>query len=258
VELTFGARTDVGCKRDQNEDALLAEPPIFAVADGMGGHAAGEVASALALQSLSTLSGRVDLQPEDVQKALGEANAAIVEHESRVVETRGMGTTATGICLGTVAGSPHWYVFNIGDSRVYRFFDNVLLQLTVDHSEVAELVAAQRITEEQAANHPSRNIVTRSLGLMPAPSADIWVLPATPGERFLICSDGLPLEVAVEVIARHLADGSSAQAAADKLVAAAIEAGGRDNVTVVVVDVGFETEEVDDTTAPRKLLDGGA
>jgi serine/threonine protein phosphatase PrpC len=256
VNVSFGVSTDAGTRRDLNEDAVLAVSPIFAVADGMGGHAAGEVASALAIEKMSVLAGRSDVRPDDVLQALDEANAAILAYERDAAETTGMGTTITGVCLGMVAGSPHWVVFNIGDSRVYRFADGELCQLTVDHSEVAELLAAGRITAQEALTHPLRNVVTRSLGVLPPPAADVWVLPVLPGERFLICSDGLPLEVPESMIAARLADESPAQDIADLLVSCAVSAGGRDNVSVVVVEVSSPDgdAEIDEVTAPRKRL----
>lgn len=257
MNVDFGVCTDAGVRRDLNEDAVLTASPIFAVADGMGGHAAGEVASALAIEKLSMLAGRTDVRPDDVLRALDEANAAILAHERDVAETAGMGTTISGVCLGVVAGSPHWVVFNVGDSRVYRFANGELRQLTVDHSEVAELLAAGRITAEEALTHPMRNVVTRSLGVMPPPIADVRMLPVLAGERFLICSDGLPLEVPESVIAALLADDSPAQAVAEVLVSRAVAAGGRDNVSVVVLDVSDPegNAELDEVTAPRKRLE---
>jgi len=256
MKVSFGTCTDAGVRRELNEDAVLAASPIFAVADGMGGHAAGEVASALAIEKMSSLAGRSDVRPDDVLHALDEANTAILAYERDVAETAGMGTTISGVCLGLVAGSPHWVVFNVGDSRVYRFADGELRQLTVDHSEIAELLAAGRITAEEALVHPLRNVVTRSLGVMPPPVADVWVLPVLARERFLICSDGLPLEVPEDIIAAQLAEDSPAQAVAEVLVSAAVLAGGRDNVSVVVVDVSApdDAAEADEVTAPRKHL----
>jgi protein phosphatase len=258
MELSYGARTDVGCLRELNEDAFLAQPPLFLVADGMGGHAAGEVAAALAIEQLGVLAGHEDLHPDDVVRAVSAANESIKAREAVQAETAGMGTTVSGVCLGVVAGTPHWFVFNVGDSRVYQLAEGVLRQLTVDHSEVAELLAAGRITPEQVANHPLRSVITRSLGTDPAPTPDMWVLPVVEGERFLICSDGLPTEVDDRQIAELLTQAGSAQEAADRLVAAAIAAGGRDNVSAVVVDVlpSSEPAELDIATSPRGDLQG--
>jgi protein phosphatase len=254
MSISFGACTDVGARRELNEDAVLAASPIFAVADGMGGHAAGEIAATLAVQKMSVLKGRTNLRRDDLASAIGAANAAILEYERGVSETRGMGTTICGVCLGEVAGSPHWFVFNVGDSRVYRFADGTFTQLTIDHSEVAELVAAGQITADEALIHPLRNVVTRSLGVLPPPAADIWVLPVQPKERFLICSDGLPLEVSETVMAAQLSGDSTPQSVAETLVSCAVSAGGRDNVSAVVVDVSYHDNlvEADEATVPRK------
>jgi protein phosphatase len=258
VNVSFGARTDVGGRRKLNEDAVLAAPPVFLVADGMGGHAAGEVASALAVEEFGRLAGREDLHPADVRRAVDDANRSIIARERIQEDTAGMGTTVSGICLGTVGGTPHWFVFNVGDSRVYLFAEGTLQQLTVDHSEVAELIALGRISQAEARSHPLRNVVTRSLGTTPAPTPDLWILPVVEGERLLVCSDGLPLEVEESEIAAILANTSSAQEAADALVSAAIGAGGRDNVSVVVVDVPHDQVEIglDIATVPRGSVGG--
>jgi PPM family protein phosphatase len=148
----------------------------------------------------------------------------------------GMGTTLTGLAIIDRSGDPRWLVFNVGDSRVYRFADDELTQLTVDHSEVEELVAAGRLSAAQAKEYPRRNVVTRSLGLVPAPAADVWVLAPAAPERFLVCSDGLTLELSDDSIAAVLRAESDPQRAADRLVAVTLDAGGRDNVTVLVID----------------------
>lgn len=252
----FGGRTDVGAVREHNEDAIVVAPPLFAVADGMGGHAAGEVASALALAQLDVLRNRDGLGVDDVVVAIDAANAAILAHVSKHPETAGMGTTLSGVCMGQVGGAPHWFAFNVGDSRVYRYARGELVQVTIDHSEVQELVAAGRITADEARIHPSRNVVTRSLGVEPPPTADVWVLPAEPDETFLICSDGLPLEVLDEMIAGILGRVAEPQAAADALVAAAVAAGGRDNVSAVVVRVpeSAVAAEAEISTGSRRSL----
>lgn len=256
TNLTYGVRTDVGAYRELNEDAVLAAPPVFLVADGMGGHAAGEVAAAIAVRHLSTLEGQDQLRPEDIVRVVVEANDTILAEESEDNSKAGMGTTISGVCLGVVAGTPHWFVFNVGDSRVYRFADGFLTQVTVDHSEVAEMVAAGRITEEQARVHPLRNVITRSLGMYPAPVPDIWVLPVVEGDRFLVCSDGLTNEVPDAALAEVLGRGEPPQETADLLTDLAVTAGGRDNISAVIVDVPVsqERQPVDVTTSPRSSL----
>jgi serine/threonine protein phosphatase PrpC len=251
--VTYAASTVAGAVRELNEDAVLADTPLFVVADGMGGHAAGEVASALALQQLAALRGQVDVRPEGILTAIEAANQSILDWSAARPETLGMGTTLSGVCLGEVGGSPHWFVFNVGDSRVYRYAAGSFAQVTTDHSEVEELVLAGRISAEEARGHPRRNVVTRSLGTDPAPTPDIWVLPAGAGETFLICSDGLPLEVEDSDIAAVLARELPPQEAVNMLVDMALAAGGRDNVSVVVVSVpaSSEPQPVDVSTAPR-------
>jgi protein phosphatase len=253
LDTAFGAATDVGRLRDLNEDAVFLTPPLFAVADGMGGHAAGEVASALALAELSVLAGRGDLAPIDLLGAIQAGNQAILSWSHTRAETSGMGTTLAGVCLGAIEGSPHWFVFNVGDSRVYRVVNKALTQVTIDHSEVEELVTAGTISLQEARSHPRRNVVTRSLGTDPAPVPDIWVLPAAEGDLFMICSDGLPLEVTEADIAEVIAGPDTPQVKAESLVRMALEAGGRDNVSVVVVAVPItdHPNAADIATAPR-------
>ena len=238
LRVRSGAATHVGRVRDHNEDSLLSDGLVFAVADGMGGHAAGEVASSLAVDALATLVDRPPARPEDVAAVLQEANRRILESQAAAPEQRGMGTTVAGLTVVGAGGREHWVVFNIGDSRVYRLADNRMSMVTRDHSEVRELMDAGLIDASEAARHPLRNVITRSLGSDPAPSPDVWVLPPTPGERFVVCSDGLSNELddrEIMLVARKYADP---QVAADQLVAAAVRAGGRDNVSVVVVAVG--------------------
>jgi protein phosphatase len=254
LTLLSGSASDVGQVRETNEDSVLDTCGLFVVADGMGGHAAGDVASRLAVEHLDRLSARVDdLRPDDLVAALGSANdeilASAAEHEGRA----GMGTTVAGLGVVRVGGSDHWIIFNVGDSRVYRFAADTLVLMTVDHSEVEELVAAGRLAPAEARSHPLRNVVTRALGTDPAPSPDLWVFPPTPGERFLICSDGLSLELDDGEIADVLRSEPSAQRTAEVLVRLAVAAGGRDNVTAVVVDLPMSqvVPPVDDRTAPR-------
>lgn len=253
-----GARTDVGAVRELNEDSylVLAEPILLAaVADGMGGHAAGEVASGIVVDTMRELVARDDLTSDDVPRQLLLANERIREAVSAHPEQKGMGTTATGIVLVTAGGSDHWVVFNVGDSRVYRWIDGTLSQLTVDHSEVQELVDAGVITEAEARVHPARNVVTRSLGTDYAYHADTWVLPPYAGERFVICSDGLTNELTDEQVREILQTNPDPQAAADELVRAALESGGKDNVTVVVVNLDGDVGDDQSETSPRRGAD---
>ena len=263
LTLRVGAATDTGRVRSLNEDSALAEGGIFVVADGMGGHAAGEVASGIVVETMRELVSRVDLTADGVNRQLVLANDRILEAVDAHPENKGMGTTATGLALVTAGGADHWAVFNVGDSRVYRAIDGALTQVTVDHSEVQELVEAGVITAEEARVHPARNVVTRSLGTDYAYHSDIWVLPPYAGERFVICSDGLTNEIPDERLREILQQCPDPQVAAEELVRAAVEAGGRDNVTVVVVnldgDVGDDLSETSprqpgDDTTPREIV----
>jgi serine/threonine protein phosphatase PrpC len=252
IRFSHGAATSVGHVRHVNEDSYLAVPPLFVVADGMGGHGSGDLASRIAIEEMIACVALRPLFAQAVLTALEHANQHIIERDEA---NRRMGTTATGLAALETAGGDHLMVFNIGDSRVYRLAGERLEQLTVDHSEVQEMVLAGVITREEARTHPRRNVVTRALGSDAGLLPDHWLLPAIGGDRYLICSDGLFSELPDEVILPLLAIGS-AQQAADALVAAANDAGGRDNVTAVVVDIDSDDEEAHETTLPRELLPG--
>ena len=236
--MAWGAATDTGRVRSENEDAFVAEAMVFGVADGMGGHQAGEVASAIAAD---TLRARLGSGAESVAVAVAavvEANAAIFQGAHRNAEQRGMGTTLTAIVLLTDPEAPsRLAVVNVGDSRAYAMRAGRLRRVSLDHSYVQELVSTGHITEAEARTHPRRNIVTRALGIEPTVRVDHWVLSLVRGDRYLLCSDGLVDEVDDDDIAAILVSSATPQLAADALVALANEHGGRDNVTVVVVDV---------------------
>jgi serine/threonine protein phosphatase PrpC len=257
--LRSGAATHVGQVRTHNEDSALADGTVFVVADGMGGHAAGEVASGIVIDVMRDLAHRPSVRAENIVSQLRLANQRILESTARNPEQAGMGTTATGLAIVQAGGSDHWAVFNIGDSRTYRFLEGRLTPLTVDHSEVRELLDAGVITADEAVRHPLRNVVTRSLGSDPAPTADIWVFPPYPGERFIICSDGLTGELSDDRITAIVAAAEDPQSVADALVRAAVQAGGRDNVTAIVVALDTASEgdaDNDADTAPRNGAGG--
>lgn len=256
LQVVSGHRSDVGRVRRLNEDAVLAGARIWAVADGMGGHAAGDVASRLVIEELGLLDASGPLRPADLVRCIGGANDRIVRHGAEHPKATGLGTTVTGLALVSVGGADHWAVFNVGDSRVYRVMDGQLSRATIDHSETEELVLEGVITPEQARTHHARNVVTRSLGMPAAPEVDVWVLPQTPGERFLICSDGLTGELDDGAISAIVDDHPAAGPAADALVTAAVRHGGRDNVSVVVVNVEgtLQTEAEGDTNPHAKEL----
>ena len=236
--LQFGAATDVGSVRDHNEDALLAEIPVFVVADGMGGHAAGELAASLTIDQFRDLAGRTDISREDVETRVSAANAAVLRAGEKDPSIEGLGTTVTGAVLATVDGDLTWIVLNVGDSRTYLRRDGMLTRQTIDHSEVEELVIAGYLTAAQARVHPRRNVVTRSIGTEPEPDLDVWLVPALPGDQLLVCSDGLTNEVDDAGLEALLGSGAAPQDIADGLVERACIAGGHDNVTVIVVQLG--------------------
>jgi protein phosphatase len=223
ANIRAGAATDVGKVRRRNEDSALVGNSVYAVADGMGGHAAGDVASDLAVAALRRLDELPDRGPHDVRDEIIRANDDILAAAVADPALGGMGTTATGLSLARVDGEECWVVFNVGDSRVYRFARGELEQLTVDH------VAPEAITHR-------RGVITRALGTDPGPRPDLWVRRASPGDRYLVCSDGLSLELTDQEIATVLDGCPDPQQAAEDLVRRAVVAGGRDNVTVVVVD----------------------
>ncbi len=237
--LVWGAATDAGRVRDTNEDSFVAEPKVFVVADGMGGHQAGEVASELAATTLRDRLQAGAPSADVVVAAVVEANAAIFQTAHNNAAQRGMGTTLTAIAvMPPDEGRPEQFaVVNVGDSRAYLSRAGELTRATVDHSYVQELLATGHITEQEARAHPRRNIVTRALGIEPSVRVDSWVLPVVRGDRFMVCSDGLVDEVDDDEIKQILDTNAQPQAAADALVAAAVHNGGRDNVTVIVIDV---------------------
>jgi serine/threonine protein phosphatase PrpC len=235
VELSWFAMTDVGKRRETNQDSLVAVPPIFSVADGMGGHSLGEVASGAVVRSLSNTAQTGSASRENIIEALSEAVDAI---ELDAGETDlGAGTTVTGVYLTQAEGEPIWECFNIGDSRVYQWFRGALTQITVDHSVVQHLIDTGQISEDDAEFHPHANVITRAVGFNEEPVPDFTQLALVPGQRILICSDGLTKEITHQGIAHFLAQSDSAEGAAQTLVDQAVSNAGRDNVAVIVIDV---------------------
>jgi protein phosphatase len=231
-ELRHGGVTDTGNVRAINQDQLLADGDLVAVADGMGGHRAGEVASRLAVEALRD-AFVADPTADGLVAAVHAANAAVWERSESDPELHGMGTTLVAVALvGTSLA-----VVNVGDSRAYLLQDGRLRRLTSDHSLVAELVQAGQITEEEARIHPRRNILTRVVGVEPA--IEPYVGEAVPrrGDRLLLCSDGLFNELDEAQIAAILAEEADPTDAATHLVAAAKQAGGSDNITALVLDI---------------------
>ena len=239
--VVVGAATDVGRLRTVNEDGYLAIAPAFVVVDGMGGHAAGRMATQVALDSLYSLAGTTVTGVETVVRSVMAAQEAIVAIPSHAAYLPG--ATIAGVVLAWMEDEqgiarPTWIIFNIGDARVYLLRDGMLSQVTRDHSRVQILIEAGELTPEQARRDPRRNIVTRALGGGIADSAipDLYSVPVASGDRLLVCSDGLSDELDDEGIATVLAAGYAAQRTAELLVGASLEGGGHDNTTAVVVD----------------------
>lgn len=228
--VAWGAATDPGRVRTSNEDSFLAAPPVFLVADGMGGHSRGEVASRLTVSVFEQLAGRPWLGPRQLYEAVHAAATLVASLGEGLAAP---GTTLTGVGLSEQDGRPYWLAFNIGDSRAYLLRGQRLEQLTVDHSRAQECLDAGEIVDEAF-----QHVITRALGggSRQPPVADHWLVPAQPGDRILVCTDGLTTELSQPAIAGTLLGESDPQAAARMLVDSAVEAGGRDNVTVVVVD----------------------
>ncbi|MGD9753903.1 MAG: Stp1/IreP family PP2C-type Ser/Thr phosphatase [Acidimicrobiia bacterium] len=245
IRLVGGAHSDVGQVRANNQDAALSDPAcaVFAVADGMGGHRGGEVASALALSTLSRQvrsdapAGGALASVDGLVDAVLGANEAVFGEARGNSELHGMGTTLCAVALVGPAGAQHVAIVNVGDSRVYLLRDGALEQLTEDHSLVQSLVRDGQLTADEAAVHPQRNILTRVIGVEPDVEVDWWERPAVVGDRYLLCSDGLFNEVPDGRIAATLRQLADPTEAATTLVAMANDGGGRDNVTCVVVDV---------------------
>jgi serine/threonine protein phosphatase PrpC len=230
MKLRAGARTDVGRVRKGNEDSYTAEEPLFAVADGMGGHQGGEVASSLALETIGKGDG-------SLEKLVREANAAVYRRAAGDPGLAGMGTTVTILRAdGDVLRMAH-----VGDSRAYMLRDGRLQRLTKDHTVVERLVDEGKLTAQEAEIHPQRSILTRALGVDEALQVDQAAIEPRAGDRLLICSDGLTGMVDEEHIRHILTEKADPQAAADALVEAANGAGGQDNITAIVIDV-LETE----------------
>ncbi|HNI33871.1 MAG TPA: Stp1/IreP family PP2C-type Ser/Thr phosphatase [Microthrixaceae bacterium] len=232
MRLEVGSGTDVGQVRALNEDGLLVTASLFAVADGMGGHRGGEVASARALAAFETAATEPRL--ETLMRAVQAANTDVYEHARSTPELAGMGTT---LCALAPLDAHRVAIVNVGDSRVYLHRDRELHQISEDHSFVETLVREGRLTRAQADVHPQRNVITRALGIESHLDVDGWEVVVAAGDRFLLCSDGLFNEVDDLSLERILTEVGDPIAAAGRLVEAANTAGGRDNITCVIVDV---------------------
>jgi serine/threonine protein phosphatase PrpC len=235
----WGASSDTGTLRVQNEDSFLAEEKIFVVADGMGGHNAGEVASAMAIKMLAEAQANGISDSSQLAKVIEQINHSIFQAAANQTDQRGMGTTLAVLALtpNETTNEVSAAVANIGDSRTYLFRNDEFRQVSVDHSYVQDLVSEGLITREEARTHARRNIVTRALGIEPSVAVDTWTLPLITGDRYVLCSDGLVDEVTDEAIEKCVKQKIEPQKVADQLVALANANGGRDNITVIIVDV---------------------
>jgi protein phosphatase len=222
--------------RSLNEDLALETNTLFAVADGMGGHAGGEVAARIAIDALEEHFSH-DPSVDGLVEAVHEANQAVWDRGHEDAALRGMGTTLVAAALVNTDGGDRLVLANVGDSRAYRFHRDELGQMTVDHSVAEELVARGELSQAEALVHPHRHILTRALGVDPDVEVDIWELVPEEGDRFLLCSDGLSNEVMPEEMSRVLAGSRDPREAAESLVRMANESGGNDNITAVVLDV---------------------
>jgi PPM family protein phosphatase len=242
-------KTDTGRQRRDNEDSAFARAPVFVVADGMGGAQAGEVASRIAVEAFEQGLPDSGSPEERLATRVREANQQIYERSRADRGRAGMGTTLTAAYVDDT----HVAIAHVGDSRAYMLRDGSLQRLTQDHSLVDELVRRGKLTEEQAAEHPQRSIITRALGPEPDVEVDTWTYPARAGDVVLLCSDGLTSMISEDRVREILAEHDNLDEAADALIRAANEAGGRDNITVVL----FRLEELgEDAAAGEETIVG--
>lgn len=241
--LTSSAATDLGNVRAVNEDSFLASQPLYVVADGMGGHNAGEIASAIVIDEFAHLAGRSHIELDSVADVLVNAYERIASIEDS--GSRSAGTTVAMVALTIHEDAPHWVVMNLGDSRVYAIRQGEFSQVSVDHSVVQELVDRGEITEAQARVHPYRNMITRALGAGPDARPDFWLLEVAAGDRFLLCTDGVSGEVSDSRIGEIFQSTPDEENPAQRLVDEAVACGGRDNATAITISVASAA------TAPR-------
>jgi PPM family protein phosphatase len=264
MNVRIGASSDIGKARERNEDSFLVRRPLFAVADGMGGHRGGDVASSLALETLQGLKAPGD--PSEVMPALVEevrrANRRVLEKGEGDRNLRGMGTTLTALW----SDGEKAYLAHVGDSRAYLLRDGTLQQLTEDHTLVQRYVREGRITPKEAGRHPQRSILTRALGVEEELPVDELTLDVLAGDRVLLCTDGLTSMIEEGQIQKILTTEQDPQAACNRLVEAANAAGGDDNITVILLDFvegdgsnggGEDTAAATGAPAPPQTSEGG-
>jgi serine/threonine protein phosphatase PrpC len=245
VEVSAGVATDRGHRRQVNEDSVLVLPHVYVVADGMGGHAAGDQASAILVEEMSRLAQR-RVDAADVSAVLQQASVRV-----RGLTAGSAGTTVAAVIGVEHDGAPYWLVANLGDSRTYQLANGALEQVSVDHSVVQELIDSGELDAAAAAEHPQRHVITRAVGASETLDPDYWLLPIIDGARLILCSDGLTVEATDQEISDCLLRHPAPQQAADALVALALAHGGSDNVSVVVLDARVRSAPDDAQTVPR-------
>jgi PPM family protein phosphatase len=247
-------RTDTGLQRRGNEDSSYARAPVFVLADGMGGAQSGEVASQIVVDAFAEGLPDKGTPEERLSVVVQRANREIHERSQKEIENAGMGTTVTAAYLEDDAVA----IAHVGDSRAYLLRDGELSRLTEDHSLVEELLRGGKLTEEEAFEHPQRSVITRALGVEPIVEIDTWTYPLRPGDVVLLCSDGLTDMLPEPQIQQVLTEVGDLSAAADRLIAEANAAGGRDNITVVLFRVDVATEAAAETDQPTIITSGAA
>ena len=250
----FAGVTDPGRRRRRNEDAYVCQPPLFAIADGMGGAQAGEVASGLAAAVLEEATGD-ERGEERVSSLIQEANRRVFQRSNEDAATSGMGTTMTVALLDNTDGTIAFG--HVGDSRAYRVRGGELEQLTDDHSLVGELVRSGRLSPEEAESHPQRSVITRALGTEPDVDVDTFTVEAEPGDIYLLCSDGLTDMISTRDILAAVEDSRDLDDAARSLVDAANVGGGEDNITVVLFEIAGDDADELGQTAQLPAAGGG-
>ncbi|WP_233205774.1 PP2C family serine/threonine-protein phosphatase [Cryobacterium sp. Y82] len=248
IQVRVGAATDAGRRRPNNEDAFLAQGSLYLVADGMGGHAAGEIASATVIEAFTALAAQTSVTLDELRATVAVAIGRVLALPEGA--GAGAGTTLSGVALAELDGNAYWLLLNLGDSRTYRMAGGVLEQISVDHSVVQELVETGELTPAEAAGHQQRNVITRAIGAGSTGEPDYWFLPAAAGDRILVCSDGLTGELDDEHIRAIMTAETEPQNAATRLVHEALLHGGRDNVTAVIVDALSTIDASSDETTP--------
>lgn len=247
----YSSRSEVGYVREHNEDSMLVAPPLFVVCDGMGGHEAGEVASEIAINTISRLAP-TKLDADGLGRAVEEANLAIIEAAEKGIGRQGMGTT----CTAAILEGNQLAIAQVGDSRAYLLHNGSLQQLTRDHSVVADLIESGEITPAEARTHQWRSFITRALGLEPYTKPDLYEVNVDYGDRLMLCSDGLYSMVPDKEIESILSTAPNTQVATDMLVEAALKAGGSDNITVIVADVTGYSIQKNRKAAARSRITG--